>query len=187
MKGKKKTVLIIILIISLILTLLGIILIINKELKVIDWISTIFTFAGLAMGYGISYLMNKIAVNTNKKRIFLSYSLNDRDFAKKLSTYFTSQKFIVFDENNLILPGDVVDKKINDYLNQSDIFIIIISKSTYKSKILKKEIELAGGRKKIIIPLLKENTDIPNYLNKYKIADFRTDHNTALKNLMKSL
>ena len=64
---------------------------------------------------------------------------------------------------------------------------MIVSKATYKSKFLRNEIELAKKNKKAIIPILTEETEIPNFLSNYKCADFRQDYSSSIKDLIISI
>jgi hypothetical protein len=105
----------------------------------------------------------------------------------KISSDLKENNIIVFNENEIIHPGDTLGKIIEDYIIASDKIIVIVSKTTYKSKFLKSEIELAKKNKKIIVPILKEEAEIPNFLSSYKFADFRLDYDSSIKDLISSI
>lgn len=172
---------------SLVVTVGIIIYIINKNGTVIDFSTSLLALIGSCIGFGLSLLLKKAFASSNKRKIFLSYNMNDKDFAMKISSDLRDHNIIVFNENEIIQPGDTIGKIIEEHIIASDKFIVIISKTTYKSKFLKSEIELAKKNKKIIVPILKEEADIPNFLSSFKFADFRQDYDNSIKELIGSI
>ena len=186
MKNNKQ-ILKIILFLSLI-SIVGIIIyIINKKGTIIDFKTSFLALIGSGIGFGISLLLKQVSLKTDRRKIFLSYSLHDKDFALKLSSDLKENNIVVFNEDEIIKPGDTLNQVIKNYIIGSDKIIVILSKTTYKSKFLKSEVELAKKNKKIIIPLLKEDVEIPNFLSSYKIADFRHEYDKSIKDLISSL
>ena len=177
----------ILLFLGIIVTVLIIIYIINKNGTVIDFSTSLLALIGSVIGFVLSLLLKKLNARSDKRKIFLSYNMNDKDFAMKISSDLKDNNIIVFNENEIIHPGDIIGKIIEDYIIDSDKIIVIVSKSTYKSKFLKSEIELAKKNKKIIVPILKEEAEIPNFLRSYKFADFRQDYDKSVKDLIGSI
>jgi hypothetical protein len=172
---------------SIIVTVGVIIYIINKNGTVIDFSTSLLALIGSGIGFGLSLLLKKASARSDKRKIFLTYNMNDKDFAMKISSDLKDNNIIVFNENEIIHPGDTLGKIIEDYIIASDKIIVIVSKTTYKSKFLKSEIELAKKNKKIIVPILKEEAEIPNFLSSYKFADFRQDYGNSIKDLISSI
>lgn len=175
------------LILSIIATIIAIMFIINKNDTVIDISTSILALVGSGIGLILSLLIKKVSDKNSKKKVFLSYNINDKEFALKIRNDLEDNSIIVYNENAIIKPGDTINKELEDYISHSDIMIVIVSKNTHKSKFLKMEIEIAKKNKKIIIPILKEEVDIPSFLNNYNAADFRIEYENSIKLLIDSL
>jgi hypothetical protein len=172
---------------SIIGTFIAIVFIINKNEIIIDFYTSVLALIGSAIGFFIGFFIKKIANKTDRRKVFLSYNIHDTYFATKVKNDLKENHIIVFNENDIIKPGDVLNYELETYIKQSDVFIIIISKNTYKSKFLKGEIEIAKKNNKLIIPIITEGAEIPNFLNQYKVADFRINYAESIKELVSTI
>jgi hypothetical protein len=105
-----------------------------------------------------------------KLKIYLSYSHIDKELAKQFYDYLNEQGFEVLWDNNILLPGDNFEQKLNRYLFLADIYLPIISNSFLESVYAKNEFSIAIGynssrEKPRIYPYISNGTDIPKALN----------------------
>lgn len=124
-------------------------------------------------------------------KIFLSYSSLDKPFVRRLSSRLKKDGYDVWLDEKELTPGDKLASELANAIEESIIFIIIISENSIKSKWLKYELELALKRmvenEIRLIPLLKGNIDLPNQLKGLVYADFRNNKRTGYKTILKSL
>lgn len=123
-------------------------------------------------------------------QVFVSYSSKDIDFVNWLVGRLQHEKINVwFDKFNLNL-GDYIVDSINDAINRSDYFLFVLSKSSVNSVWVNREMNAAilsiiQKRGTRVIPLLVEDCDIPNNLSMIKYADFRSERENTLQELVK--
>lgn len=120
-----------------------------------------------------------------KYKIFVSHSIVDKPFVKKIIHELSKDKDLNFwiDENE-IRAGDDIQKSITDNLKSSDYLFLIISESSTKSKWVNFEIGHFIGAKGFqnVIPIIisKEQNfpePIDNFLSKLKYLDFSDENN----------
>ena len=111
MKNNNQT-LKIILFLSIIVTLGIIVYIMNKNGTIVEFSSSLLALLGSGIGLGLSFLLKKATIGTSKRKVFLSYNMNDRDFAMRISSDLKENEIIVFDENEILKPGDTLNKII---------------------------------------------------------------------------
>ncbi len=128
--------------------------------------------------------------HTMSNQVFVSYSSKDIDFVNWLVVKLQSEKVNVwFDRLNLNL-GDSIADSIDVAIKSSDFVLLVLSSSSVNSVWVNRELNTAvfstlqkhGTR---IIPLLIEDCDIPNYLSMIKYADFRSEREKSLQELVK--
>lgn len=177
------------LIASIFITLVGIVFVINKNEKLINTMTSILALLGSIIGLVLSLILKNTVkgIQDKKLKVFISYNISDSDFASRIASDLKRNNIIVFDENEIVKPGDVIGKELENYISHSDKVIVVVSKSSYKSKFLKNEIEIARKSKTGVIPILKEDSEIPNFLSAYKPADFRIDYANSFDQLLASL
>lgn len=114
---------------------------------------------------------------TNGKRIFISHSSKDKNFARMLANHLSEHGLTPWlDESELTL-GDHLTRKITDALEGIEYMAIVLSPHSVGSKWVAKEIEIAGGQeenqgRKIIIPVLLKDAPLPPSLADRVYADF---------------
>ena len=102
-------------------------------------------------------------------RVFLCHSSKDKEFVERIALQLKEARLDVWYDNWEILIGDSIIEKIQDGIERSDFLVIVLSKSSVRSKWVRKEIG-AGLDKEIkrkgafVLPLLLENCNIPPLL-----------------------
>jgi len=114
-------------------------------------------------------------------RIFISYTANDRNFAKELGAHLSKWGFEVWDPSEQLLPGDNWPLKIGEALEESRAMIVLLSPDSMKSEWVRHEIEYALGDRNYqgrVFPVVVRPTEnIPWILNKFQIL--RANNNPA--------
>jgi hypothetical protein len=184
---KKEIINKIILLIVLCVLLSSIIIIVNKEGKIVDFWSSIMAILGSIIGILLSIGIRKIYNKTNKNFIYITYNINDTDFANKLITDLKNDGFSIVRESDIVSIGETLTKDKEEEIEKSKLFLVIVSSNMYKSKFLKDEILIAKKNNITIIPILKDDVEMPSFLNSYKLSDFRNNYKIAYKNLIQNI
>lgn len=126
------------------------------------------------------------------KNAFLSYAHEDRGFAERIAEELRKSGIDVWIDKWEINAGDSLIQKIfMEGLSKCDIFLIIISCSSAKSKWVKEELDYAMIKKiegiTKIIPLIKEKCEIPAPLRALKWVDLSEDLNGGIREVVKSV
>jgi hypothetical protein len=169
------------------LTLAMIGYVIQRGAPVIDLSTSVLSLVGAGIGFLLSLLLKNLTSKKIKPRVFLSYNINDTDFARRLIKDLETNSITIYNENEIADPGEAIDDNITKHIRASDTLIVILSRNTMKTRFLKKEIEIAKESKKTIIPLLMDDIEIPSFLNNLKAADFRVNYKDSLHELLASI
>ena len=105
------------------------------------------------------------------KKIFLSYSRNDKDFAEKIAKRLERQGYVVWWDLTDIDGGDRWAKEIQDGIKNSEIMAIIVSPHSIKSEWVEKEFVFASKNDLKIVPLLYELCELPIWLLNLQYID----------------
>lgn len=122
-------------------------------------------------------------------KVFISYTSADKDFVSNLASQLRIFGINVWYDDWEIKVGDSIIDKVFNGLRKSDALIIVLSKASVKSRWVKEELNTAAIRKInkddiLILPILKENCEIPTVLSQLKYADFRKDLESGLYELL---
>ena len=127
-----------------------------------------------------------------KKKAFISYSNQDREFARRLSDQLFNSGIEVWIDQYEIKAGDsLVEKIFSEGLAKADFFIILLSNSSVNSSWVKEELSIAvinriNGLTKII-PVLKEKCEIPVPLRALKWVDLSVNFEDGIRDIVKSV
>ena len=80
-------------------------------------------------------------------QVFISYTCEDKDLARKLSRRLQDAGFDVWLDENNILPGDNWAEKVSQALKESQAMVVLVSPAAMDSKWVRHEIEFALGAK----------------------------------------
>ena len=124
--------------------------------------------------------------------IFISYSHQDKDFVDKLAANLVKHKAHVWVDRWELHIGDSIIDKVQEAIQESSAFIIVISKFSMESEWCKKE--LSSGllkeleeKKVIVLPLLLEECEMPIFLRGKMYADFRHDFDEGFKKTLEAI
>jgi hypothetical protein len=149
--------------------------------------SVVIGILASVIGALLAYLFSYIVPKRHSPRVFLSYVENNQDDAMRLIKYLKKENFIVQTAESSVLVGDKIIDKINDAISMSDFLIVVISKASSESPWIKKELEFAKDNSIRILPVLIDDTNIPQELTDIKFADLRKEPLEGTKMLIRSL
>jgi len=110
--------------------------------------------------------------NETQRKTFLSYSRVNEDFALKLAEELKSEGFDIWFDQLDIPPGARWDTEIEKALEESEIFMVIITPASAKSDNVLDEIGYAIDTGKRILPVLLEAATLPLRLRRFQYVDF---------------
>lgn len=125
-------------------------------------------------------------------KVFISHVGCDKSFALQLASDLKAKDVSPWIDVHEIRVGEVILWKIEEALEESDYLIIVISQEAWNSEWVKAEITAAWERQienkgKYILPVFYKDAKIPLLLRGIKYADFRTDYQKGLEELMQVL
>lgn len=99
--------------------------------------------------------------------IFISYSKQDRNYARQLADHLLSLGFDVWIDDRIDF-GEDWELAIFDAIDQCAAFIVVMTPDSYASKWVRRECHHAEKRKKSEFPILLKGEEFPRYgLNQY--------------------
>jgi len=131
-------------------------------------------------------------MNKMKKRVFISYSYQDKEFVEWLQNKLKDFDIEFWYDQAEIDVGESIKEKVNEGLNSSSAFILVLSHSSKNSDWVKYEMNsalLLNAIKKgiSILPIKIDDSEVPADLSGYLYADFSKDKDKGLELLRKSL
>lgn len=105
------------------------------------------------------------------KKIFLSYSRLDLSFVKNLAKDLSDAGYDVWYDLSKIEGGDHWSQEIEDGINQSEVFAIVVTPNSTASEWVEKEYLFASNRGMKIVPLLRETCELPIWLLDLQYVD----------------
>lgn len=126
----------------------------------------------------------------NSAQVFISYSSADRTFAELLQTDLVSIGLSVWKDDKDINPGEFVSGKIEQAIDTSDFFFLILSTNSISSTWVNWEYRLALNSqlekgKPRVIPIRLNNVELPLSLRHIQYADFIEDYAAGWAELSK--
>jgi formylglycine-generating enzyme required for sulfatase activity len=130
-------------------------------------------------------------MNAHKKpTVFISYSHADSHFVDNLAKRLKSTGVDVWIDKWKIKVGDSITGKIDEGIGASDYLIIVLSRSSIKSKWVREELNTALVRNvevekgAFILPVLKEDCEIPSLLQHRKYANYKDDPERGFREII---
>lgn len=123
------------------------------------------------------------------KKLFISHSSKDKYFARLLYVDLAENGHQPWLDEWNIKVGQSIIEGITDGLNSCDYIIVLLSDNSIKSKWVEREWhdkywdEVSSGNV-IVIPALIRNCDIPTFLKTKKYADFTSNYNSGLEDIL---
>ncbi|MGH7594961.1 MAG: ROK family protein [bacterium] len=124
-----------------------------------------------------------------KHDIFLSYSSKDEDLALRIEERLSLHGYRVWRDDKKIPVGGSLIKKVFEAIDNSYYFAIILTNNAIKSRWVEKELNAAimreiKGKKDVILPLLREDCEVPRGIGDKRFADFRKNFDDGMNELI---
>ncbi|MCI0696005.1 TIR domain-containing protein [candidate division KSB1 bacterium] len=121
------------------------------------------------------------------KKIFISYSDKDKEFALQLANDLRLEEVNIWIAKLDIAAGEKWDRAIEEALKFCKDFLVILSPNSINSDNVRDEIDFAVQEKKRIFPVLHKKCEIPFRLRRIEYSDFTSDYDSGLKHLLKAI
>lgn len=119
--------------------------------------------------------------------IFISYSRQNSDFVSKLIRLLSHASIKVWHDRDKIIGGDPWDKSVQEAIEQADAMILVLSKDSMASDIVRAEYTYALDHNTKVIPIKIEECKIDLRLHPLHHIDFSTDSVKGQQELSKAL
>jgi hypothetical protein len=124
-------------------------------------------------------------------KIFISYSRRDADAADRLAAAFEEAGYEVWIDRRGIAGGREWTEEIVRAIQDAGYFVLLLSPHSVASEEVKKELILASGERKRILPVMLRGVDIPDSM-KYALVnkqwiDLSEDFDTGLERLLQAI
>ncbi len=124
--------------------------------------------------------------------IFISYSHEDKEFVDDLAMQLVIKKAHVWLDRWELNTGDSIIERIQDAMDAAIASIVVLTPASTQTAWCKKE--LSSGilkelekREVLVLPLLKEDCEIPLFLRDKLYADFRHSFDEGFNSLLKAI
>lgn len=146
----------------------------------------ILSALGAGAGIVVSYFLILLKESINSPKIYIYYSEQDYEFAKKIYNNLSLTPFIPLIDKYDINVGDNIDDKTKEMIENSD-YIIFIPSSVDRIALEYEEMEKFINLNKKIFPIKLGNYEIPDFLKDRKYADFSESFEEGMSELIKAL
>ena len=124
--------------------------------------------------------------------VFISYSHANKDFVDLLSAHLIKAKAHVWVDRWELHVGDSLIDRIQKVIQDASALIVVLSNASVKSEWCKKELNAGLVReleekRVIVLPLLLEECEIPLFLKEKMCADFRTNLDDGIKQVLEAI
>lgn len=124
-----------------------------------------------------------------KRKVFISHASADKPFVDRLVGDLAKRGIDVWYDKLDIQLGDSIPGKINEGLSASKYFAIVLSPDSVSSKWVTEELNAAlvtqiASSGTFLLPLMLKTCQVPPLLAHRRYADFRTDYDAALSELL---
>lgn len=124
--------------------------------------------------------------------VFISYSHEDCEFVDQLFMQLLRHRVHIWLDRCEMKVGESLTSRIEDAITRAGALLVVLSKASVKSDWCRRELN-AGlmrelkERQILVLPVLKEDCDIPLFLQDKLYADFRANPEEGLKDILESL
>lgn len=132
------------------------------------------------------------STDKKRKRVFLSFATEDRDFSKRIARQLERSGLDVWFSESELFPGDSMLDKIGKAVSSSDYIFLIVSKNSMKSDWVNSEfskymINELVTRNVTIVPILVDDSEVPAYLRGYQTLDLRSKTDPKVAKLVRQI
>lgn len=122
-------------------------------------------------------------------RIFISHSSKDKKFATWLGTDLKASGHAPWFDEWDICVGESIPEKVSNGLSDADFIVVVLSGNSIKSQWVEREWHAKywseiEKNQTIVLPLLIEDCKVPELLKTKKYADFRSNYNDGLEDIL---
>ena len=125
-------------------------------------------------------------------RVFISHSLRDRDAVARIVGRLRRDGHEIWILDTQLGPGDNVELRVRDGLEQADALVVIISQNSFRSKWVQLEfttiaLQQVSKRERRIVPVKIDDGPVPSYLGDRPIIDLSENFEAGLDQLSEAL
>ena len=118
---------------------------------------------------------------------FVSYSRDDSEFVIRLGKDLKAKGARIWMDQLDILPGQRWEEEIEAAVGSCSRMLVILSPAAVASKNVLAEAALAIDEGKQVVPVLYQDCKVPFRLRPFQYADFHTDYDSGLEELLVTL
>ena len=124
--------------------------------------------------------------------IFISYSHRDKGFVDRLAVQLVRYKVSVWLDRWELHVGDSLISRIQEAISGASALLVILSKASVASEWCRKELNSGLVReleekRVVVLPVLREDCEVPLFLREKMYADFRSDFDGGLKTILEAV
>jgi hypothetical protein len=119
------------------------------------------------------------------RKTFISYSRVDGQFAQRLASDLRTANVDVWIDQAKLRPGHTWPREVEAGLQECTFVVVVLSPDAVKSDNVMNEVAYAIDKKKIVLPVLYRECDIPLELIRKHRPDFTSDYVRGLADLVR--
>jgi hypothetical protein len=127
------------------------------------------------------------AVTIDASKYFFSYARSDAEFVLRLARELRAAGAGIWVDKLDILGGERWDQAVEAALRSCQGMIVILSPQSVSSENVMDEVSFALGAKKLIVPVIKAECEVPFRLRRLQHVEFTSDFHDGLAELLKAL
>ena len=125
-------------------------------------------------------------------RIFVSYSHHDKLIVDQIVAKLKADGHDLWIDSLKLRPGDNIQRKIQEGLEEADAFIVVVSENSFRSKAVQNEfsaiaLQQISKRQQRIIPIRIDQSAVPSYLADRVYLDLSDNLEAGLERLSREL
>lgn len=125
-------------------------------------------------------------------KCFLSHNSKDKPIAEKIGRRLLRHNIDVWFDKWDIYAGESLTSKIEEGIQESSVFVVLLSSNSVKAKWVKEELRIAIQRRLNdpdfkLIPIKLEECDIPGFLKDYLYIDWTNNHGDPFLSLLRAI
>lgn len=142
--------------------------------------------AGSIIGAIVSVYILRINAKSKAPSVFISYHYSNKNIARKVANELKGISDHVWFDAQEINIGDNIKNKVESGLNNSDLFVIILSNEANKSHWAEAELSKAMELGKVIFPVKTDNSETPEMIKDVAYADLSKSFDSGIGKLKRA-
>jgi len=128
-------------------------------------------------------------LSERKKKVFISYSKEDRLVSKRILRFLENTGFKVAYSDYEFWPEESIAEKMGKSISSSDYVFMLLSKNSVKSKWVsssfsRRYLDELSTRDVTLVPVLIEDCEIPDFFSRFAIFDLRLQSGKNIRKLV---